>query len=103
ERQRSERLQRVLFRISELSVTAASLERFYADVHELVDGLLYAKNFYVAMLSQDADSIEFPYSVDERDPVREARALTKGLTEFVIGSGHALLADRDAIARLEAS
>ena len=60
ERQRSERLQRALFRISELSVTAVSLERFHADVHELVDGLLYAKNFYVAMLSGDGQRIEFP-------------------------------------------
>lgn len=102
ERQRSERLQRVLFRISELSVTAMSMERFHADVHELVDGLLYAKNFYVAMLSTQAGRIEFPYSVDERDPVRAPRALTRGLTEYVIDSGQALLADREAIARLEA-
>lgn len=103
ERQRSERLQRVLFRISELSVTAASLERFHADVHELVDGLLYAKNFYVAMLSADGEHIEFPYSVDERDPVRTPRALTRGLTEYVINSGRPLLANREAISQLEAS
>src|SRR5690606_979844 len=103
ERQRSERLQQVLFRISELSVTAASLERFHADVHDLVDGLLYARNFYVAMLSDDGGRIEFPYSVDERDPVRTPRGLTKGLTEYVIRSGNALLADREAIARLERS
>lgn len=103
ERQRSEKLQRVLFRISELSVTAASLERFHADVHGLVDGLLYARNFYVAMLSADGGRIEFPYSVDERDPVREPRGLTKGLTEYVIRTGRALLADREAIRRLERS
>src|SRR5690606_16671223 len=103
ERQRSERLQRVLFRISELSVTAASLERFYADVHALVDGLLYARNFYLAMLSPDGERIEFPYSVDERDPVRTSRGLTKGLTEYVIRSGSALLADREAINGLETS
>ena len=103
ERQRSERLQRVLFRISELSVTAASLERFYADVHALVDGLLYARNFYLAMLSPDGERIEFPYSVDERDPVRTSRGLTKGLTEYVIRSGSALLADREAIHGLETS
>ena len=103
ERQRSERLQRVLFRISELSVTAASLERFYADVHGLVDGLLYAKNFYVAMLSGEGDRIEFPYSVDERDPVRTSRGLTRGLTEYVIRTGSPLLADRAAIGDLETS
>ncbi|MEN1924855.1 putative bifunctional diguanylate cyclase/phosphodiesterase [Luteimonas qiangzhengi] len=103
ERQHSERLQRALFRISELSVTAVSMERFHADVHELVDGLLYAKNFYVAMLSADGQRIEFPYSVDDRDPVRTSRPLTRGLTEYVINSGRALLADREAIARLEGS
>ena len=47
--------------------------------------------------------IEFPYSVDERDPVREPRGLTKGLTEYVIRTGRALLADREAIRRLERS
>lgn len=103
ERQRSERLQRALFRISEMSVTAGSMERFYADVHEVVGGLLYAKNFYVAMLCGDGDRIEFPYSVDERDPVRQPRPLTGGLTEYVIASGTPLLADREVISRMEAS
>src|SRR5690606_9272571 len=32
ERQRAERLQRALYRITDMSVTAGSLERFYADV-----------------------------------------------------------------------
>lgn len=103
ERKRAERLQRALYRISEMSVTAGSLERFYADVHEVVGALLDARNFYVAMLSADGARLEFPYSVDERDPVRRPRALTKGLTEFVIRSGQPLLAGRDTIATLESS
>ncbi|WRL49322.1 EAL domain-containing protein [Luteimonas sp. R10] len=102
ERQRTERLQRALFRISEMSVTAGSLDRFYADVHEVVGGLLYAANFYIAMVGADGEHIEFPYSVDERDPVRRPRRMTRGLTEFVITSGRPLLVDREAIARLEA-
>ncbi|WP_345776353.1 bifunctional diguanylate cyclase/phosphodiesterase [Luteimonas salinisoli] len=101
ERQRAERLQRALYRISEMSVTAGSLERFYQDVHEVVGGLLYAENFYIAMLAPDGERIEFPYSVDERDPVRQPRRMTNGLTEFVVTSGQPLLADRDTIASLE--
>ena len=102
ERQRAERLQRALFRISELSVTAGSLERFYADVHEVVGELLYARNFYIALLSQDGEQIEFPYSVDERDPTLKTRKLAKGMTEYVISSGQPLLADSARIAELEA-
>ena len=103
ERQRSQELQRALFRIAELSMTSETLERFYAEIHKVVGGLLYARNFYIAMLSADGSMLEFPYSVDERDAVRRPRRVTKGLTEFVLGSGKALLADRPRIAQLEAS
>lgn len=103
ERQRGERLQRALYRITELSVTAGSLERFYAAVHGVVGELLYARNFYIALLTTDGEHIEFPYSVDERDPTRQTRELDDGFTEYVIRHGVALLADRAYIAELEAA
>ncbi len=103
ERKRAERLQRTLYKITELSVTAGSLERFYADVHALVGELLYARNFYIALLTPDGLHIEFPYSVDERDTTRTTRLVGSGLTEYVITHGQALLADRARIADLEAS
>ena len=101
ERQRAERLQRALFRIAELSITSETMERFYAQVHEVVGELLYARNFYIALLSEDGEHLEFPYSIDERDPVRARRVIGHGMTEFVISSGNALLADRVRIAELE--
>jgi diguanylate cyclase (GGDEF)-like protein len=103
ERKRAERLQRALYKITELSVTAGSLERFYGEVHQLVGELLYARNFYIALLTPDGEQIEFPYSVDERDPTRVTRNLGNGLTEYVITHGEALLADRARIADLEAA
>jgi diguanylate cyclase (GGDEF)-like protein len=103
ERQRGEKLQRALYRITEMSVTSGSLERFYADVHSIVNELLYARNFYIALLSPDGENIEFPYSVDERDRARESRHLAKGLTEYVLATGEPLLADRASIAELEAA
>ena len=101
ERQRAERLQRALFRIAELSITSETMERFYAQVHDVVGELLYARNFYIALLSDDGERLEFPYSIDERDPVRASRVIGQGMTEFVISAGHALLADRDRIGELE--
>src|SRR5690606_2291577 len=101
ERQRAERLQRALFRIAELSITSETMERFYAQVHDVVGELLYARNFYIALLSEDGGHLEFPYSIDERDPVRASRVIGHGMTEYVINAGHALLADRDKIGELE--
>ena len=101
ERERAERLQRALFRISELSITAGSIERFYADVHGIIDELLDARNFYISLLSEDGAALEFPYSVDERDAVRRPRRLGMGLTEYVIRTGQALLVDRYGMAQLE--
>jgi len=102
ERKRMQEIQRALFRIAELSMTSESLERFYAEVHDIVSELLYARNFYIAMLSEDGGMLEFPYSVDERDPNRKARRLAAGLTEYVLQTGKPLLADRERIAALEA-
>ena len=102
ERQRAERLQRALFRIAELSITSDTLERFYAQVHDVVGELLYARNFYIALLSEDGERLEFPYSIDERDAARVTRRLGAGMTEYVISSGRPVLADRQRIAELEA-
>ncbi|HEV8694431.1 MAG TPA: diguanylate cyclase, partial [Lysobacter sp.] len=101
ERQRGERLQRALFRIAELSITSETLERFYTQVHDVVGELLYARNFYIALVSEDGMMIEFPYSIDERDVTRQTRQFARGLTEYVISEGRALLADRSVIQNLE--
>ena len=37
-----------------------SLERFYADVHAVVGELLYARNFYIALLSDDGERARVP-------------------------------------------
>ncbi len=100
DRKRSEKLQRALFRIVELAITSESLQRFYVDLHAVVDELIYARNFYIALLTADGASIEFPYSIDERDPVRLTRKLKNGLTEYVIDSGEPLLADESRLHEL---
>lgn len=100
ERQRSERLQAALYRIAEKSSTADTLEAFYAAVHAIVGELLYARNFYIALVADDGEELLFPYSVDEFDAVRIRRRLSKGLTEYVLRTGQALLADRIAIESL---
>jgi len=101
ERQRSQEIQRALFRIAELSTTSASLDSFYAEVHAIVSELLYARNFYIAMLSEDGSMLEFPYSVDEYDHQRVPRSFGNGMTEYVIQAGKPVLVDREAVLALQ--
>ncbi len=93
ERQRGEKLQAALFRIAEMANTADSIDDFYAALHGVIGGLLYARNFYIALLHEDQTRLTFPYSVDERDVRREARDLGHGLTEYVLRNGRPLLAN----------
>ena len=102
ERERSEQLQRALYRIAELSMASDSMEAFYASVHEIVGELLDARNFYIALLTGDDQELEFPYSIDERDRRHPRRFLGRGLSEYVLRTAQPLLIDRPGIESLEA-
>lgn len=102
ERQRGERLQAALFRIAELASGADSLDAFYAAVHQVIGTLIYARNFYIALLEESDDEplLVFPYAVDQIDTTPEPRAHGRGMTEYVLRQGKPLLADADETRRL---
>ena len=99
ERERAEHLQATLYRIAALTSAEDTAERFYRHIHLAVGELLNADNFYIALLTDDGATLEFPYYVDDMLQGREARPFGRGLSEYVIRTGIPLLADR---ARMEA-
>jgi diguanylate cyclase (GGDEF)-like protein len=104
ERERAERLQTALYRITALASRHESDDdaRFYADVHSIVGELIDARNFYIALWDERTDETSFPYSVDERTPARPPRAAGQGLTEYVLHSGEPLLATESVMRELNA-
>ncbi len=102
ETQRSERLQAALFRIAEVANNADTIEQFYAAVHGIVGDLIYAKNFFIALVSDDGREVYYPYASDERDPqgMFAPRRIGRGLTDYVLRTGKALLAKRAEIDHL---
>jgi diguanylate cyclase (GGDEF)-like protein len=101
ERQRGERLQAVLFRIAELSSGDGSMEEFYAGIHTIVGSLINARNFYIALLSEDGSELTFPYHVDEVEESPDRRPLGNGATEFLLRTGKPLLASAADLNRLQ--
>jgi two-component system, cell cycle sensor histidine kinase and response regulator CckA len=103
ERRRAERLQSALYRIAEVSTTARDLTALYPAIHAIVAHLLDAKNFYIALYEPEANSLTFPYFVDEFDLAPAPRAPKKGLTEYVLRSGEPLLATGEKLNELAAA
>ena len=100
---RNDILQRALFRISELSRSTVDLASFYRAVHEVVQTLMEATNFYVAEFDAARNILSFPYLVDEFDPTPDDGPPSRGLTGFVLRTGRPLLARPEDQERLEAS
>ena len=90
ERQHAERLQAALFQIAQLATVDISQIEFYRRVHAVVGELLNAENFYIALLSEDGCSLEFPYYVDATRRSQPSRPLGGGLSEYVIRHGNPL-------------
>ena len=105
DRQTGERLQAALFRIAELTSSTNSMYEFFAAVHGVVSELLYAKNFFIALLVDEGRAFEFPYAVDEHDSgvFFEKRKLRRGLTEYLLRTGKPLLVSREQIDELSAA
>ncbi|MDE2156177.1 MAG: EAL domain-containing protein [Xanthomonadaceae bacterium] len=100
ERQRAERLQAALFQLAQLATADIDESEFYQRVHDVVAELLYAENFYIALLSQDRTELSFPYYLDTDVRSMPARPLAHGLSEYVLRTARPLLvrrADIDAL------
>src|SRR5437879_563212 len=98
---RAEQIQLATYRISEAAHAAGNLQDLFAAIHEIVGGLMPAKNFYIALYDPVADLVSFPYFVDEYDTEFPSKRLGKGLTEYVLRTGQALLATPELHQELE--
>ena len=91
EKRKAERMQNALYKISESASAAKDLNELYANIHTIVNDLVPANNFYIATYDHNRDILEFPYFIDDFDTPPEARPPRRGLTEYVLFSGKALL------------
>jgi PAS domain S-box-containing protein len=95
ERKRAETLQSALYRIAEKTHSTVDLQEFYSSVHSIINTLMSAKNFYIALYDASTQILSFPYFIDEVDLQPTPKKLGKGLTEYVLRTGQPLLASPD--------
>jgi two-component system, cell cycle sensor histidine kinase and response regulator CckA len=101
DRKQVEALSSALYRLAEKSSSAHDLQQFFAAVHAIVDELMYAKNFYVALYDSCTELLSFPYFVDEQDSAPPPKKLGRGLTDYLIRMGQPLLATPEVLQAME--
>lgn len=95
DRKRAERIQSALYRIAEEASAAESIEHLCPAVHRIVGELMDARNFYIALHDPETNTLSFPYLVDQWDASPGKRPLKRGLTEYLLRTGHTLLATQE--------
>jgi two-component system, cell cycle sensor histidine kinase and response regulator CckA len=102
EHKRAQALSSALYRIAERTSSASHLQGFYASIHNIVGELMNARNFYIALYDSATQLLTFPHFVDELDAPPAPRRLGRGLTEYVLRTGEALLATPEVFEELSA-
>jgi two-component system, cell cycle sensor histidine kinase and response regulator CckA len=101
ERKRAEALSSALYRIAEKASAAQDLQQFFAAIHGIVDELMCARNFSIAIHDPDSHLLSFPYFVDERESAPAPGKLASGLTEYVLRTGESLLCTPELVQQMQ--
>jgi len=96
----AEAVSSALYRIAEKTSSAHDLQQFFAAIHGIVDELMYARNFCIALFDEQSQLLTFPYFVDEQNSAPPARKLGSGLTEHVLRTGEPLLCTPEVFRQL---
>jgi signal transduction histidine kinase len=103
DRKRSEKLHHALFKIASIDYNNNNLDSFYQNVHNIIAELVYSKNFFIALYSEEDFSLTIPYFIDEKDEhdlVGRKWLMGKGVSSYVIRTRKAQLLDITQINKL---
>jgi PAS domain S-box-containing protein len=99
-KKRTEQSHEALFKITKTAFTAPDISSMFKNIHDVVEMLMPAKNFYIALYDEKDDLFSFPYYIDRHNKPRETSKPIKGMTEYVFREGKATLIDRKRFKKL---
>jgi PAS domain S-box-containing protein len=100
ERKRAEQIRTAIYRISHSVHAAQNLKELFYLIHGIINDLMPAQNFYIALYDQARDEFYYPYYVDQYDTTPAPHSPNRGLTSYVLRSGISLLASPEVFERL---
>ena len=95
--------EQAVYNISEAVNFSNNIDELFLKIYEIVKSLMPVKNFYIALYDKEHEQVFFPFFIDEYDERPEPKPLGKGLTEYVIRTGKAILVDKKKDMELRAA
>ena len=83
----AERLQKALYEIASFSSFANDFSSFYQRLHQIVNSLIYAPNFFIALFDEDTQTLHFPYFADTEDEIDPNQGFGSDVLEHSL-TGH---------------
>ncbi|HEX2962625.1 MAG TPA: PAS domain S-box protein [Ignavibacteriales bacterium] len=92
---RQERIRQTTLKILQASNFTQTTDELFRYIHQAVGSLMPVNNFYIALYDEQNQVLSFPYWVDEEDEQMLPKKPGRGLTEYVLRSGKAMLLTED--------
>ncbi|RLD53657.1 MAG: hypothetical protein DRJ01_19085, partial [Bacteroidetes bacterium] len=99
-RKQSEKIQKILYDISNAVITTKNLEELFPIIRDTLGKIIDTKNFYVALYNKKEDILSLQYMIDEKDNFKSFPA-GQGLTAYIIKTGKALFLTNDGIEKMQ--
>jgi len=99
-RKQAEDVMAAMFTLADRTAAVSDVRKLFDEIHTIVGGLVYARNFFVARYDPISDTVSYPYYVDEFSATPQPAPLQKGLIEQVLRSGEALFATQETLERI---
>lgn len=93
QRKNAQKRQNTLYKISEAVSEIDDIDNLYKRIHEIIQNLMPAPNFYIALFDKEKNTLSFPYFVDQFDDPPETREFGRGLTEYILRTDQDMLID----------
>ncbi len=100
ERIYSEKIQKILYNISNAVNTSENLNSFLFYIKEQLCAIIDTSNFFVALYDRESDGFTIPFVIDEKINIKTLPA-GKSMTAYVFKTRKSLLAKEADFARLE--
>ena len=101
DRKRTEVLNSALYNVAEKACDTQDLQQFFAAIHGIVDELMPARNFSIAIHDAESQVLSFPYFVDEKQAAPAPAPAARGLVEYVLRIGEPLLCTPKHLQKLQ--
>ncbi len=83
-KEQAERIQSVLYKISDATSTTKDLDSLYSTIRRLLGEIIDTSNFYIALYEKKTNLLSFPYFIDTEDTYPKSEPLGKGLTAYIL-------------------